>query len=55
MFELDQVKEVYMTGYRDAQEDLLKAKRNKDSLDKLAEEFCEHYAMKCITKEKQDD
>ena len=57
MMELGQVKEVYMTAYRDAQEDikLCKLHRDKESLNKLAEEFCEYYAMKCNTKEKQDD
>ncbi len=57
MIELGQVKEVYMTGYKDAQEDLrtYNLYRKKKSLDKLAEEFCEHYAITHITKEKQDD
>ncbi len=57
MIELSQVKEVYIQGYQDAQEDLHVYCQNReaDSLDKLAEEFCEYYAIKFITKEKQND
>jgi len=57
MLELGQVKEVYIRGYQDAQEDLLVYCQNReaDSLDKLAEEFFEYYAIKHITKEKQND
>ena len=57
MIELTQVKEVYISGYQDAQEDIKLCGwyRHKESLDKLAEEYCEYYAIKCITKEKKDD